>query len=45
MAKHNKAQVAAEKHREEHCVKMKLAYAEYICVFGDRGQAKGQNHH
>ena len=33
MAKHNKAQVAAEKHQQEHYVKTKLAYAEYLYVF------------
>ena len=32
MAKHNKAQVAAEKPRQEHLVKTKLAYAEYLRV-------------
>jgi len=32
MAKHNKAQVAAEKPQQEHHVKTKLAYAEYLHV-------------
>ena len=32
MAKHNKAQVAAEKHQQEHHVKTNLAYAEYLSV-------------